>query len=104
MKPILIFSPAARGFAAAANSDVDLNLLLALASSNPFRKISVEPPARASDEGLVAVMPSDDPPPVLDGDAGALVAAGAAGAAAGCQGHYGHEQENADPNPLDPIG
>lgn len=79
MKPILIFSPAGRGFAAAANSDVDLNLLLALASSNPFRKISVEPPARASDEGLVAVMPSDDPPPVLDGDAGALVAAGAAG-------------------------
>ena len=55
MKPTFSFSPAAKGLAAAANSEVARKVLLAIASSNPWRNTSVEPPLSAALEGLVAV-------------------------------------------------
>ena len=55
MNPTFSFLPASKGLAAAANSEVDRKLLLAIASSNPWRNISVDPPLSSASVGLVAV-------------------------------------------------
>jgi hypothetical protein len=80
MNPTFSFSPAAKGLAAAANSDVERNSLPATASSNPLRKTSGEPPLRSAVDGLVAVtvVGADDPPLETAVGCGALVDCGTA--------------------------